>query len=117
MATEVERVYLTGFMTSGKSTIGPILANVLGWEFKDLDRVIEEIEGLLLGLTKKINDLESLEVGRNFNEGDAAYDLVLITTHQSTESLNRYQDHPEHIKVATRIKSLVGSRVVVDFII
>ncbi|MCF6269596.1 MAG: shikimate kinase [Melioribacteraceae bacterium] len=45
MATAVERIYLTGFMTSGKSTIGPILANVLGWDFKDLDRVIEELEG------------------------------------------------------------------------
>jgi len=38
----IERVYLTGFMTSGKSTIGPILANVLGWEFFDLDKVIEK---------------------------------------------------------------------------
>ncbi len=28
-------------MTSGKSTIGPILANVLGWDFYDLDKVIE----------------------------------------------------------------------------
>lgn len=37
-------VYLTGFMTSGKSTIGPILANVLGLEFYDLDKVIEEEE-------------------------------------------------------------------------
>ena len=34
-------VYLTGFMGSGKSTIGPILANTLGWEFYDLDNVIE----------------------------------------------------------------------------
>ena len=34
-------VYLAGFMGSGKSTIGPILANTLGWEFYDLDRVIE----------------------------------------------------------------------------
>ena len=31
-------------MTSGKSTIGPILANVLGWDFYDLDRVIEKAE-------------------------------------------------------------------------
>lgn len=31
-------------MTSGKSTIGPILANVLGWDFYDLDRVIEKNE-------------------------------------------------------------------------
>ncbi|WKZ68887.1 MAG: shikimate kinase [Melioribacteraceae bacterium] len=41
---EHKLIYLTGFMTSGKSTIGPILANVLGWNFYDLDKVIEEKE-------------------------------------------------------------------------
>lgn len=40
------RIYLTGFMTSGKSTIGPILANVLGYDFYDLDREIENLEKL-----------------------------------------------------------------------
>jgi len=40
-----ERVYLTGFMGSGKSTIGPILANTIGFDFVDLDRAIEESEG------------------------------------------------------------------------
>ena len=45
MKDKIERVYLTGFMTSGKSTIGPILANVLGWNFIDLDNAIEEHEG------------------------------------------------------------------------
>ena len=34
-------VYLAGFMTTGKSTIGPILSNTLGWNFYDLDEVIE----------------------------------------------------------------------------
>ena len=34
------RIYLTGFMGSGKSTIGPILANVLGYEFVDLDSAV-----------------------------------------------------------------------------
>jgi shikimate kinase len=38
-------IYLTGFMGSGKSTIGPILANTLGWNFYDLDRVIEKKTG------------------------------------------------------------------------
>jgi len=38
--------YLTGFMGSGKSTIGPILANTMGWEFYDLDRVIEDKAGM-----------------------------------------------------------------------
>lgn len=36
--------YLTGFMASGKSTIGPILANTLGWKCFDLDKEIEKQE-------------------------------------------------------------------------
>ncbi|MCB0743013.1 MAG: shikimate kinase [Ignavibacteriae bacterium] len=36
----IERIYLTGFMTSGKSTLGSIIANCLGWDFFDLDNEI-----------------------------------------------------------------------------
>lgn len=39
------RIYLTGFMGSGKSTIGPLLADRLGYEFIDLDEAIERIAG------------------------------------------------------------------------
>ena len=35
-------VYLAGFMGAGKSTIGPILANTLGWNFYDFDKEIEK---------------------------------------------------------------------------
>ncbi|NNG26311.1 MAG: hypothetical protein HKM87_02195 [Ignavibacteriaceae bacterium] len=38
--------YLTGFMAAGKSTIGPILSNTLGWNFLDLDKAIEEEEAM-----------------------------------------------------------------------
>ena len=38
--------YLTGFMASGKSTIGPILANSLGWTFFDIDKEIIKKEGM-----------------------------------------------------------------------
>ena len=47
-------VYLTGFMGSGKSTIGPILANTLGWEFYDLDSLIENKSNMKI---KEIFDL------------------------------------------------------------
>jgi shikimate kinase len=40
-----ERVFLTGFMGSGKSSIGPILANTLGYAFADTDREIESRDG------------------------------------------------------------------------
>ncbi len=42
-------VFLAGFMGSGKSTIGPILANTLGYEFVDLDTLIEQREHEKIG--------------------------------------------------------------------
>jgi shikimate kinase len=39
------RIYLTGFMGSGKSTIGPELARALGYDFLDLDQLIEQRAG------------------------------------------------------------------------
>lgn len=37
-------LYLVGFMGSGKSTVGRLLAHRLGWNFFDLDREIEAVE-------------------------------------------------------------------------
>jgi shikimate kinase len=39
------RIVLTGFMGSGKSTVGPLLAARLGWSFIDVDDVIEAEAG------------------------------------------------------------------------
>ena len=36
----LRRIVLTGFMGSGKSTVGPIVAQRLGWRFVDVDDVI-----------------------------------------------------------------------------
>ena len=41
----VERIVLTGFMGSGKSTVGRSLAQRLGWRFVDLDNLIEQRDG------------------------------------------------------------------------
>jgi shikimate kinase len=39
------RIYLTGFMGSGKSTVGPLLARALGYRFLDLDTAIVQQAG------------------------------------------------------------------------
>ena len=38
-------IYLVGFMASGKTTIGRVLAERLGWQFIDLDEEIEAQQG------------------------------------------------------------------------
>lgn len=58
----LDRIYLTGFMTSGKSTLGRILANVLGWDFFDLDKEIENQEGM------KITEIFEIKGEKYFRE-------------------------------------------------
>ncbi len=41
----LQRIVLTGFMGSGKTTAGTLLAERLGWRFLDLDREIERRDG------------------------------------------------------------------------
>lgn len=52
MITKLKRtpcLYLVGFMGSGKTTIGRLLAERLGWSFADLDSDIEAVEGVAIG--------------------------------------------------------------------
>jgi len=55
-------IFLTGFSGSGKSTIGPLLANSLGFEFIDLDKAIETAAG------KSINKIFAEEGEARFRE-------------------------------------------------
>jgi len=41
----IQRIVLVGFMGSGKSTVGPLLAEALGWRFVDQDSAVEALEG------------------------------------------------------------------------
>jgi shikimate dehydrogenase len=43
--TIYDNISLVGFMGCGKTTVGPILAEKLGYSFTDIDRMIEEREG------------------------------------------------------------------------
>lgn len=42
---KIRHIFLTGFMGAGKTTVGRALAAQLGWDFLDLDRLIEQRVG------------------------------------------------------------------------
>ena len=44
----IARIVLTGFMGAGKTTVGALLAERLGWRFVDSDRVVETRTGMTI---------------------------------------------------------------------
>lgn len=42
---QADKIYLVGFMGSGKTTAGKRLSSILGWSFIDMDRKVEEKAG------------------------------------------------------------------------
>jgi shikimate kinase len=74
------RIYLTGFMTSGKSTIGPILANVLGWDFCDLDKIIEaDYKKTIVQIFEQIGESEFRKVESEYLKKISEQNNIVIS--------------------------------------
>ncbi|MFN3975795.1 MAG: shikimate kinase [Aquificaceae bacterium] len=43
-----KRIFLVGFMCSGKSTVGKILSSRLGWSFADVDEEVQKAEAMTI---------------------------------------------------------------------
>lgn len=75
------RIYLVGFMGSGKSTVGGLLARELGYRFVDLDSEIERMRGLTVAEIferegeQEFRRLEALAL----RDSSSRTDLVLAT--------------------------------------
>ncbi len=76
-----DRIYLTGFMGCGKSTIGPILANTIGYSFADVDRRIEEVEG------RSINEIFTEKGEKYFRDLERAVLTKVCTLPRTVISL------------------------------
>lgn len=51
------RIFLIGFMGSGKSTLGSKLARQIGYDFVDMDQLIEETAGMTVpGIFKELGE-------------------------------------------------------------
>ena len=59
------RIFLTGFMGAGKSTIGPILASRLQFSFKDSDQEVQRLSGM------SVTEIFSREGEKKFREWES----------------------------------------------
>ena len=74
-----------------------------------------ELKAALEGLKGKVREIQALEVGLNFNPADTASDLSLYSEFKTREDLEKYQKHPEHLKVVELVKKVTQERRVSDY--
>jgi len=76
---------------------------------------IKTLEGQLDALPNLIPQIHSYEFGRDLVRSPRSYDFGLIALFANLESLQRYQNHPEHRKVLETIGQICQNVITVDF--
>lgn len=97
--------------------------HIVMWKIKDEVAGKNKAENIsimkdrLEGLKEIIPEILEIEVGVNVIESDAAFDVTLYSVFESESALLTYQKHPEHVKVAEFVGTIVEQRCVVDYLI
>lgn len=95
-----------------------MIVHIVCWKLKPENKQqhANEIKRLLESLVDEIPELQSIQVGINAIDAPKDnWDVVLYSTFNSLEDLAEYQQHPKHKEVGGFIKSVVESRVCVDY--
>lgn len=84
---------------------------------EERQKAAEEVLNELKKLPEKIDVIRSFEAGINFSKEAWAFDLVLDSTFDSAEDLEKYRVHPDHQAFIAFNKDYSVEKKVVDFII
>lgn len=86
---EHTRLILTGFMASGKSTLGKIIANTIGWKHKDLDLEIEKHLGKTIAhFFKEFGEEKFREIESQFLKEILKPDFLVLSLGGGTIGFN-----------------------------
>jgi shikimate kinase len=116
------RIFLTGFMGSGKTTIGPSLASQLGYKFIDQDELIEKHYNMSVGeVFAKFGEVKFRETEHEVLVEVVVADNLVISTgggapcfFNNMEFMNRYGItvylKAEPVTLMNRLRKLTDSR-------
>ena len=97
-----------------------MIKHIVFWKVKedlDLDGVCEEMKIRVEAMNGEIPGLVHVELGKDFNGSEVAYDIALYSEIESEAALKAYQDHPKHQFVKEFIGAVTSERCVVDYTI
>jgi hypothetical protein len=95
-----------------------MIKHIVFWNIKkdlDFEGVYEEMKIRVEEMNGKIPGLIKVELGRDFNGSDSAYDVALYSELEDKKALVTYQEHPVHQLVKEFIGAVTSDRAVVDY--
>jgi lysyl-tRNA synthetase class I len=97
-----------------------MLRHIVMWNFKDgltdieNQKNAEKLKLELEALTQSIREVAALKVYVNAL-ASSNMDIVLDSTFESEEAMEKYKNHPEHQKLLPFIASAFQNRCVIDY--
>lgn len=94
-----------------------MLNHVVMMKFKPdvTEEQIASLERMLDDLPNKIIEIHTYEFGRDIVGSERSYDFALVSLFANPETLQRYQTHPEHLKIVEVLKRMCENILTVDF--
>jgi hypothetical protein len=97
-----------------------MIRHVINWKLSaedavERDAAFAELAAGFGALPHLIPEIKSLQIGRDLDETEGNWDVVLIIDYATTADLEVYQHHPEHEKVKEVVKRVTNARTCVDF--
>ncbi|WP_217182881.1 Dabb family protein [Streptomyces sp. AC495_CC817] len=97
-----------------------MIRHVVSWKLAAEDASVRaeqaaEVARRLNALDGVVPQLRAISAGANAAYPDANWDIALVADVDSIDDLEAYQVHPAHEEVVAYVRSVVASRVAVDF--
>ncbi len=92
-----------------------MIKHIVMWKFKENEE--ENMKKFLEGLNSLKNiipEIAYMETGININPKNE-FDAILISEFKTMEDLEKYKNHPEHLKVSALCKSIRVDRQAIDY--
>jgi hypothetical protein len=97
-----------------------MIRHVVTWKLAEQDAAqraeqAAEVARRLNALDGVVPQLRSISAGANVAYPEANWDVTLVADFDSIDELEAYQVHPAHEEIVAFVRSVVASRVAVDF--
>ena len=76
---------------------------------------IDALERALDDLPNRIVEIQTYEFGRDVLHSERSWDFALVSGFANLETMQRYQQHPNHQVVVARLREMCLQIVCVDF--